>query len=149
MSDSSESLGNITWVTWSKSLKMKISLPNHSLVDLKNIYMDKRDWQTRRQGKESGNGILCWGGVCQWHLQHSEIGAGVRGLVSIHLQSVNSSCFPVQAFVVIQKSIRLYLKYAICLPRQFESHSRRIGLKLGKSKNQIKSLGKAMLQNLL
>lgn len=48
MSDSSESLGNITWVTWSKSLKMKISLPNHSLVDLKNIYMDKRDWQTRR-----------------------------------------------------------------------------------------------------
>ena len=28
-------------------------------------------------------------------------GAGVRGPGSIHLQSVNSSCFPVQAFVVI------------------------------------------------
>lgn len=45
MSDPSESLGNITWVTWSKSLKTGISLPNHSLVGLK-----KKMW-TNKIGK--------------------------------------------------------------------------------------------------
>lgn len=64
-----------------------------------------------------------------------EIRVSVLCLVSVYLEFVNSSCFPVQGFAVIQKSIWLYLKYVICLPSEFESHSKRTGLKLGKSKH--------------